>query len=102
MLTLKRLAKKLRLFTFTLVTTLVLANSSVIVVRGETYHVDTNAGGETLWVGCDSSAGNYFALCPAKGGPCTVLDSRTDEEAAEMCKKKRAEAEQMLDAPVAE
>jgi hypothetical protein len=100
--TLKRLAKKLHLFTLTLAVTLVLANSSVNVVRAETYYLDTNAGGETLWLGCDSSAGNYFALCPAKGGLCTVTDARTDQEAAKKCEDKRKEAAQMQDAPVAE
>lgn len=42
-------------------------------------------GGETFWLSCGSSAGNYFALCPAGGGPCTITDARAQPEADLMC-----------------
>ena len=99
--TLKPLTKKLRLTAFAAVVGLVLMASTAIAVRAEIYCLSgcDGSGGETFWLSCGSSAGNYFALCPAGGGPCTVTDSRTDPEANIMCQRKRAEATK--DIPVA-
>lgn len=58
--------------------------ASVSVVFAEIYYIGGSAG-ETFWLSCGSSAGNYVALCPAGGGPCTVDQGFAQEEANRLC-----------------
>lgn len=76
MLTFKALAKKLRLNAFYAVIALVLLASTAVVTRASAIYCLSNCEGnygETFWLSCGSSAGNYYALCPADGGACTVI-----------------------------
>jgi len=86
--TFKPLMKKIQLAIFSgVVATLFLATTAV-VVRASVYCLQNCYGGgygETFWVSCGSSAGNYFALCPADGGPCTVDQGFTQQEADAEC-----------------
>ncbi len=88
MLTLKQLTKKFRLAAFAAIMALVFTASAAIAVRADVYCLQNCSGGqygETFWLSCGSSAGNYFALCPADGGPCTISDERTQPEADSEC-----------------
>lgn len=54
-------------------------------VSASTIYFITESYGETYWLSCGSSAGNYVALCPAGGGECTVDQGTAQQEADRMC-----------------
>lgn len=87
MLTFKTLVKKLRFITVLTVVVVTLLASAAGTVNASLTCLSgcDGRGGETFWLSCGSSAGNYFALCPAGGGPCTITDARAQPEADMLC-----------------
>jgi hypothetical protein len=83
--TLKKLTKRLFL---TAVIAALFVTTATIAYANAVYHVRTDASGETFWLSCGSSAGNYFALCPADGGVCTVDQGYTQQEADYQCSQR--------------
>lgn len=66
----------------------VAVSTSVAVNASSLYCLGNNCNGnygETFWLSCGSSAGNYFAVCPADGGTCTVEQGFAQEEADYEC-----------------
>lgn len=96
MLTLKMLLKKMRFIIALAVVVLTLMISMAGTARADLTCLSgcDGSGGETFWLSCGSSAGNYFALCPAGGGPCTITDSRAQPEADMMCAQRHAPTQQ--------
>lgn len=91
MLTLKPFIRKLHLAAFTAAVAIVFMASTAIVVRASWIYCLQNCNGgygETFWLSCGSSAGNYFALCPADGGPCTVDQGTAQQEADAECARR--------------
>lgn len=84
MLTLKLLVKRLHLAAYVAALAVVFAASSAVAVHAAVFHISTNYG-ETLWLSCGSSAGNYFAYCPANGGTCWVDQGIAQQEADAEC-----------------
>lgn len=88
MLISRSLLNKLRPFVFSAVIALVVAASTSIAVHASNIYCLQNCNGgygETFWLSCGSSAGNYFALCPATGGACTVDQGTAQQEADYEC-----------------
>jgi uncharacterized membrane protein YphA (DoxX/SURF4 family) len=80
--------KKLRLTAFTTAVAIVFMASTALVVNASWIYCLQNCSGgygETFWLSCGSSAGNYFALCPAEGGACTVDQGTAQQEADYEC-----------------
>lgn len=89
--TLKQLVNKIRIGAFAVMMALLFTTSAAIAVRASDIYCLQNCSGqygETFWLSCGSSAGNYFALCPADGGPCTISDERTQPEADYECEQR--------------
>jgi hypothetical protein len=57
--------------------------ASAKVVYASTIYFISESYGETYWLSCGSSAGNYVALCNANG--CTVDQGTAQQEADMMC-----------------
>lgn len=87
MLTLKTLLKRRRFPVALALVLLMLVASMASTVQASLTCLSgcDGRGGETFWLSCGSSAGNYFALCPANGGPCTITDQRAQPEADMLC-----------------
>jgi hypothetical protein len=84
----KSLRNRLRLTIAVAVLAFAVVASTSIVVQASTLICRSGcdgSGGETLWLSCGSSAGNYFALCPAGGGTCTVDQGLAQQEANDLC-----------------
>lgn len=87
MLTLKTLLKRRR-FPVALVLVLLMLVASMAATAQATVTCLSGCDGrtgESFWLSCGSSAGNYFALCPVNGGPCTISDARAQPEADMLC-----------------
>lgn len=87
MLTLKLLVKRLHLAAYVAALAVVFAASSAVAVRADLFYISSNYG-ETLWLSCGSSAGNYYAYCPENGGSCWVDQGAAQEEADAECAKR--------------
>lgn len=87
MLTLKTLPKRRRFAVTLAFVLLMLVVSTASTVQASLICLSgcDGRGGETFWLSCGSSAGNFFALCPAGGGPCTITDTRAQPEADMLC-----------------
>ncbi len=90
MLTLKPSVKRLRFVAALAVVFLVLLASAANTALANVYCLLNCDGryGETTWLSCGSSGGNYFATCPADGGPCRISDARSQPEADAMCQQR--------------
>jgi len=84
--TLKKSIK--RLFLTTVIAAL-LVTTATVAYASSIYHMRTDEiTGETFWLSCGSSAGNYFALCPPGGGTCTVDQGAAQQEANYQCARR--------------
>jgi hypothetical protein len=85
--TVKRLRKKFltALLASFAISTVILANASA-AQASIIFCIDgcNGSGGETTWLSCGSSAGNYLMICPAGGGKC-YSDPFVDPEANMLC-----------------
>jgi uncharacterized membrane protein YphA (DoxX/SURF4 family) len=91
MVTLKPLMKKFHLVAFSAVVALVFTVSAAITTHASAIYCLQNCDGdygETFWLSCGSSAGNYFVLCPADGGTCSIVDERAQPEADYECARR--------------
>lgn len=69
----------------------VAVSTSIAVHASNIYCLGSNCHGgygETFWLSCGSSAGNYFAVCPADGGACTVEQGFAQQEADAECARR--------------
>ena len=76
--TLRNMTKRLVL-TFFVVTLL----STTSVYASSIYFLGYDDAGNTLWVSCGSSAGNYLAACGGNG-PCSIASGGLADFAADM------------------
>jgi hypothetical protein len=59
--------------------------SAAIAVQASTIYYLGSSYGETYWLSCGSSAGNYFVICNAQG-QCFPDSGHAQQEADDACR----------------